>query len=126
MKTPRSILLTAFVLAIVAVFILAGGAHAQGPSDLQPWMYAAVQFSGLGTAQAVQADFRLFRDNQGSIYQYTTPAMWNDSYNLDATIWMRQHGCSSCEITENGLSFKLKVDAPVYQRSIALRGLSAE
>ena len=103
---------SAAMLALVIVSMFATVALAADP--IQPWMYAAIQPSGLGTVEAVQSAFFRYQNEQAFIKQYTTPAMWQAAYASDATNWLHKHGCSTCWISDDTLSFKIRIDAPVY------------
>lgn len=113
MKQIASALLIVITLLALAAFTPAP-ARADGPTpDIQPWMYAAVEYTGLGNVAAVQAAFKNYQDGQAALHQYTTPAMWQGNYESDVTNFLHQHGCASCSISDNVLSYKLKIDVPV-------------
>ncbi len=111
------------LVLILSVLLVPSVALADSPlPDIQPWMYAAIQTSGLGTVQNVQAAFGNYQNEQARIHNYNTPEKWQSNYAADVTTFLHQHGCSSCSIDGTIQSFKLKVDVPVYQRGFgALR-----
>ena len=108
----KSRLIVLFVLVALIVAFAAPSALAADPP--QPWMYAAVQSSGLGTVEAVQASFIRYQNGQALLHQYNTPGKWQAAYESDVSNWLRAHGCASCYIDNNLMSFKLRIDAPIY------------
>jgi len=102
------------IIGIVLLALVAFGASVASAEAPQPWMYAAVQSSGLGTVEAVQASFIRYQNAQAAIHQYNTPGKWQAAYESDVSNWLRAHGCASCYIDNNLMSFKLRIDAPIY------------
>jgi hypothetical protein len=102
---------------VAFVFALPQTARADSPQpDVQTWMYAAAEYSGLGTIQAVQAAFGNFQNDQARVHNYNTPEKWQSNYASDVSIFLRLHGCASCNIDGVAQSFKLKVDEPTFMR----------
>ena len=111
MKQFRSTL----IIGLVVIALVALGASSAVAADPpQPWMYAAIQSSGLGTVEAVQASFIRYQNGQALLHQYDTPGKWKAAYESDVSNWLRAHGCASCYIDNNLMSFKLRIDAPIY------------
>ncbi len=111
-----------FILVLVlSVLLVPTVALADAPQpDVQPWMYAAIQTSGLGTVQNVQAAFGNYQNEQARIHNYNTPEKWQSNYAADVTTFLHLHGCASCAIADGVLSIKLKIDAPVYMRDFGV------
>lgn len=78
------------------------------PGDPQPWMYAAIEPSGLKTVSNVQASF------YGAQVKYALAhgGCWDhDCTEAAATEWLNAHGCSNCYVKDNQLSFAIKIGA---------------
>lgn len=107
MKKKTLIIATVLVLsALVGVFVPTATA-----ATPQPWMYAAIQPSKLGTVEAVEASFAIYHTQ----YAVAHGGCWTgDCYYAAVTEWLNAHGCSGCYVNKDGMSFKLKVDLPNY------------
>lgn len=103
------------VVLVATIALMPASAQAEGPlPDVQPWMYAAMQPSGLGSVENVQLAFKRFQDDQARIYNYDTTEKWQSNYPSDVSIFLRRHGCASCNLDGTTPSYKLKIDVPVY------------
>lgn len=123
MKWKLAPSLFAILVSLVAALAFPAVSRADGPMpDVQPWMYAAAEYSGLGNVAAVQAAFKNYQDNQALVHQYTAPAQWHDNYANDVTNWLRAHGCASCYLSDDALSFNLKIDVPVAEMDFGIFG----
>ena len=109
------------LILILSILLIPTVALADSPQpDVQPWMYAAIQTSGLGTVQNVQAAFGNYQNEQARIHNYNTPEKWQSNYAADVTTFLHLHGCASCNIDGTTQSFKLKIDEPIYMRDFGV------
>ena len=120
-KSPSSKLLI-LLLILIGSYILFVPQIVSADSplpDQQPWMYAAVGYTGLGSVANVQIAFRNYQNEQAKIHQYK-PFEWALNYSADVTSFLRQYGCASCWIDGIVQSPKLLIDEPIYMRDLGI------
>lgn len=92
MKTPKSILCAAFVLALVAVLVFASGVHAQEP--IPPASVIAIQCTGLGRTDGARV-LQQYETAWGWSHQLTTSDDWKSTYNDRIDEFLHAFGCPS-------------------------------
>jgi hypothetical protein len=99
-----------FVMVLLIGAAFAPRARADSP-DLQPWMVsAASQGYGGSTPDAVRHAFGNFQNARAKA---TDKYDWQGDYQQAVTDFLHQHGCVTCGIGDDGLTYPVKIDLPI-------------
>lgn len=115
MKSILTIAIFVIALSMFAPMIVSADVPAP-----QPWQYAAVQCSGLGTVENVVYATNQFDAQYGFDHQLTTPGMWQASYIARTNQFASSIGCPQVLWDDGTLSGSLtmfyRVYVPWYQK----------